>query len=190
MIRINLLPVRAARRKENIRQQISIFLLSIFLVLVVMVYLTIHLGREISYLNAKVEQAQQELTVLQVKSKKADEIKAKLEKLEAKLRIIETLEANRFGPVRIMDALTSLVVAEKMWLTSMSESDGKMNLVGVAMDNKTIADFMKRVERSPYFEGVDLITSKQVLLGEGRKFKGFTITCQALSSKPSKESQT
>lgn len=190
MIRINLLPVRAARRKENIRQQVSIFFLSILLVFGIMFYLSIHLGKKISHLNAEIEQAQGELTLLQAKSRQADKIKAELDKLEAKLGIIETLEANRFGPVRIMDALTSLVVAKKMWVTSLSETGGKMSLAGVAVDNKTIADFMKRLEGSPYFGEVDLISSNQVVMGEGRKFKGFSITCQTLISKPSTEPKT
>jgi len=54
MIRINLLPVRAARRRENIRRQISVFALSVFLVLAVMAYVTIDLGQTISDLNAKI----------------------------------------------------------------------------------------------------------------------------------------
>lgn len=190
MIRINLLPVRAARRKENIRQQVSIFFLSILLVFGIMFYLAIHLGKKISHLNAEIEQAQGELTLLQAKSRQADKIKAELDKLEAKLGIIETLEANRSGPVRIMDALTSLVVAKKMWVTSLSETGGKMSFAGVAVDNKTIADFMKRLEGSPYFGEVDLISSNQVVMGEGRKFKGFSITCQTLISKPSTEPKT
>ena len=190
MIRINLLPVRAARRKENIRRQTSIFFLSILLVFGIMFYLAIHLGQNMLELDTKIEDAQRELTKLQAISKQVNEIKEKLGELETKLGIIEKLEANRSGPVRIMDALTSLVVAEKMWLTSLTETGGKMNLTGVAMDNKTIADFMTRLERSPYFGEIDLISSRQVQLGEGRKFKGFSITCQTLASKPSTEPKT
>lgn len=190
MIRINLLPVRAARKKENIRRQLSIFSLSVFLLLVIMAYVSIGLGRDISDLNAKIEDAQREFTALEAINKKVNEIKNQLNKVEAKMEIIKKLEADRSGPVRIMDALTSIVVAEKMWLTSLTESNGKVNLAGVAMDNKTIADFMKRLEGSPCFGMVDLISSKQIKLGEGRKFKGFSITCQSLSLKPLKESQT
>ena len=189
MIRINLLPVRAARRRENIRRQVSVFALSVFLVFAVMVYVTIYLGRNISDLNAKIEAAQGELTKLQAISKEVNEIKEKLEKLEAKSNIIDMLEADRAGPVRIMDALTSLVVAEKMWLTSLTETGEKMDLAGVAMDNKTIALFMTRLEKSPYFKVVDLISSKQIKK-EDKKFKQFTITCQLPSREPKKEAKT
>ncbi|MBW2020861.1 MAG: PilN domain-containing protein [Deltaproteobacteria bacterium] len=189
MIRINLLPVRAARKKENVRRQVSIFFLSVFLVIVVMAYVAFDLSRNISDLNVKIEDAQNELTKLQAISRQVKEIKEKLKNLQAKMDIIEKLEANRTGPVRIMDALTTLVVAEKMWLTNLTETGGRMSLSGVAMDNKTIADFMKRLEGSPYFNAVDLIASRQIFRGQGRKFKGFTITCQTSTPKPSKEPQ-
>ena len=190
MIRINLLPVRAARRRENIRRQVSVFALSVFLVLAVMAYVAIDLGQTISDLNAKIEDAQGELTKLQAISKQVNEIKKKLEKLEAKSNIIVMLEADRGGPVRIMDALTSLVVAEKMWLTSLTETGKKMDLAGVAMDNKTIADFMTRLEKSPYFKVVDLISSKQIKLEKDKKFKQFTITCRLSPRGPKKEAKT
>lgn len=190
MIRINLLPVRAARKRENIRRQVSIFVLSIILVVVVMGYVNIHLGRSISELNAKIEDAQGELQKLQAISKKVNKIKAELEKLQAKTDIIVKLEANRAGPVLLMDALTSLVVADKMWLTNLTATGRKMQLKGVAMDNKTIADFMTRLEESPYVRVVDLISSKQVQRQKAdRKFKEFTITCQLSGWGPKKVSK-
>jgi type IV pilus assembly protein PilN len=179
MIRINLLPVRAARKKENIRRQVSIFFLCVFFFVAVLGYVAYHLSRNISELNAKIEDAQAELTKLQAIVKQVNAMKQELDKLEAKMDIIAMLELNRAGPVRIMDALTSLVVAEKMWLTSLTEEGGQMSLAGVAMDNKTIADFMTRIEKSPYFKVVDLISSKQVELKKDKvKFKEFTITCR------------
>jgi type IV pilus assembly protein PilN len=190
MIRINLLPVRAARKKENIRRQISVFFLCVFFFVAVMGYVAYHLGRSISDLNAKIEHTQAELTKLQAIIKQVNEIKAKLNTLQAKMDIIAKLELNRAGPVRIMDALTGLVVAEKMWLTNLTEDGGMMSLKGVAMDNKTIADFMTRVEKSPYFQVVDLISSKQIKLEGDKKFKQFTIICRLSSMLPKKAAET
>ncbi len=190
MIQINLLPVRAARKKENIRRQVSIFFLCVFFVVAIMGYVAFHLGRTISDLNAKIEDAQAEFTKLQAITKKVNEIKKELNKLEAKMDIIAKLESNRGGPVRIMDALTSLVVAEKMWLTSLTEAGGTIFLKGVAMDNKTIADFMTRIEKSPYFKVADLNISKQIKLKMGKKFKEFTITCRLSDRGPKKGPQT
>lgn len=184
MIRINLLPVRAARKKENVRRQVSIFFLTLIFAIVTMGYFYFSLTRTISDLNEQISDAQMELQKLEAVIKKVKAIKDKLDKLEAKMDIIQKLETNRTGSVRIMDALTNLVVAQKMWLTSLSEAGGRMTLNGVAVDNKTIADFMRRLEESPYFDQVTLGSSKQVSMGQGRKFNGFNITCQALVLQP------
>ena len=61
MIRINLLPFRAARKKENIRRQVSIFFLSFFLVVMALVYYHISLGNKILSLKAKIETTKKEV---------------------------------------------------------------------------------------------------------------------------------
>ena len=57
------------------------------------------------------------------------------------------------------------------------------------MDNKTIADFMTRLEKSPYFKVVDLISSKQIK-EKDKKFKQFTITCRLSGAGPKKGPKT
>jgi type IV pilus assembly protein PilN len=185
MIRVNLLPVRAQRKKENVRRQVSIFFLLIFLGVCTMGYIWFDLGRKISSMNDDIAKGQQELQKLEVINRRVKEIKDKLAELEAKMDIIQRLEANRTGSVKVMDELTGLVVAQKMWLTSLSEAGGRMTLMGVAVDNKTVADFMRRLEKSPYFTNVGLSSSKRVTVGtDNRRFKEFSIGCQALLLQP------
>ena len=178
MITINLLPVRAARKKENIRRQVSIYLLCVVFTICVLAYFTMSLSRKISRINGNIETTEAELKKYQAKAQQAAGIRKKLKTLEEKMDIIVKLEAHRTGPVRFMDALTSLVIADKMWLTSLNEAEGAMRLAGVATDNKTIADFMTNLEGSPHFSSVDLISSQQTSEGDKRTFKKFTITCQ------------
>lgn len=189
MIKINLLPVRAARKKENIRYQVSMYLLCVVFSVCVMGYLTISMGSKISHLNQKIESANKDLKKYQAKAKLVRNMKKELKKLEEKVNIIVKLEANRTGPVRMMDALTSVVVSDKMWLTSLEESNGRIKLAGIATDNKTVADFMTYLEKSPHFKGVDLISAKQVNV-KGKKFKKFSITCMASTGAPKKQQKT
>lgn len=191
MIRINLLPIRAARKKENIRWQMSVFFLMILFGFVVMAYMAVSLTRSISNMNTKIEQAEKELKDLEILSKKVREIKDKLKKLQAKMDVIQMLEVNRTRSVRILDSLTGLVLADRMWLTNLTEKKGAVNMKGMAMDNKTIADFMKRLEGSPFFDAVNLVTSKQVQKTKtAGKFKEFTITCRSQMPKTPEETKT
>lgn len=190
MITINLLPVRAARKKENVRRQVSVFLLCVALAICVLAYVTISMSHKISRIERDIETTETELKKYQAKAKEAAKIKKELKKLEEKMDIIVKLEANRSGPVRFMDALTGLIVGNKMWLTSLSESQGNMKLAGVATDNKTIADFMVNLEKSPYFSSVDLISSKQTQSGNNEQaFKKFTITCVVSNKQPTQASK-
>jgi type IV pilus assembly protein PilN len=177
MIKINLLPVRAARKKENIRRQVSIFSLCILFGFCVMVYLTLTMNHKISVINDDIQVAQTELKEFEAIVKQVRNMRQELKKLENKMDVIVKLEANRTGPVRVMDALTGFVVPEKMWLTTLSEKQGSLSLSGMAADNKVVADFMTSLEKSPQFRIVDLVSSKQVDLKQGRKYKQFTISC-------------
>lgn len=51
MIRINLLPYRAAQKKENVRRQISIFVLAVIMVAGILLYYNISLNNDIDALN-------------------------------------------------------------------------------------------------------------------------------------------
>jgi len=61
MIRINLLPFRAARRKENVRRQISILSLSLVLVAIGLSYYQLTLGSKIDLLNTQADGVKQAL---------------------------------------------------------------------------------------------------------------------------------
>ena len=68
MIRINLLPFRAARKSENIRRQVSLFFLSLILVIIVVGFFQIRLSAKISNLTEKVETTEKELEKMKKKN--------------------------------------------------------------------------------------------------------------------------
>ena len=61
MIRINLLPFRAARKKENIRRQVSIFVLSLVFLLIIFFYYNFSLSNKVDSLNANIKNTKTEL---------------------------------------------------------------------------------------------------------------------------------
>ncbi|MBW2441241.1 MAG: PilN domain-containing protein [Deltaproteobacteria bacterium] len=179
MIRINLLPFRAARKKENIRRQVSIFLLSLAFMLIILFYFNFSLSSKIGNLNTKIKETQTELDKYAKINKEIEEIKKKLDNLKKKMAVMDTLEANRFAPIRLMDTMTQVVVPKRMWFTNMQSKDQKVSITGVALDNTTVADFMIRLENSGLFNEVDLKTLKQPKgkKGEASRFKTFSVVC-------------
>jgi len=198
MIRINLLPYRAAQKKENIRRQISIFVLAVIMVVGTLVYYNINLNNDIDALNTQIKNTKSMLARLEKQAKKVDEIKKAFNTLKQKTDVIKNLETNRKIVVQLLDNMTTLVAEEvsasqsetsadsdskpvkRLWFTNFQENSDKIILQGIALDNKTIADFMSRLEASNLFMNVNLKTIKQQKVNE-LNLKNFEIICTRIS---------
>jgi type IV pilus assembly protein PilN len=176
MIRINLLPFRTERKKENVRRQVSLFLLSLVLVLLVLFYYNFSLNSKIGKLNKRIETANNELKKYNEINKEIARIKKNLEVLQKKMAVIAQLESDRYAPVILMDTMTQVLVAKRMWLTSLSVSDTNVNIEGIALDEKTVADFMVRLQNSGLFNNVVLKSVKRQEV-EKSNLKSFQVVC-------------
>jgi type IV pilus assembly protein PilN len=179
MIRINLLPFRADRKKENIRRQVSIFLLSLAFMLIILFYFNFSLSSKIGNLNTKIKDTQSDLDKYDKINKEIAQIKKNLDILKKKMAVMDTLEANRFAPIRLMDTMTKVIVSKRMWFTNLQSKGQKVTITGTALDNTTVANFMVRLENSGLFKEVDLKTLKRAKSKKGAtsQFITFTVVC-------------
>lgn len=190
MIRINLLPYRESRKRESILRQINIFLTVFFVVFVILLYYSIWLGKKIGDLNTKIQNTKIMLTQAEKQAKKVDHIKKELEKLGHKTDVIKNIEMNRRAPVILLENMTQIVAekssismpdesvkpVKRLWFTSFEASGEKVDINGIALDNKTIADFMSRLEASKLYNNVNLKTIKQQKINK-LNLKQFQIEC-------------
>ena len=186
MIRINLLPFRANRRKENIRKQISIFFLGIILTTLIMLAYSIILGNKIEKLDVKLVKAKEDLKIYEQKAKEVDEMIKQLELLKMKMDVISNLEKNRKMPLEILDEMSGSIIQNRMWLTEMT-AGRTVELKGFAMDNQTVAEFMKNLEKSKFYTAVNLKTIKQQALDKKKAtassmdLRFFEVICEKKS---------
>ena len=176
MIRINLLPFRTDRKKENVRRQVSLFLLSLVLVLLVLFYYNWSLNSKIGKLTKKIATTNAELTKYNEINKEIARIKKNLEVLRKKMAVIAQLESDRHAPVVLMDTMTQVLVEKRMWFTDLSVSDNSVDISGIALDEKTVADFMVRLQNSGLFSNVELRSVKRQLV-EKSNLKSFQVVC-------------
>jgi len=181
MIRINLLPFRAARKKENVRQQISIFFLSFLFIFAAMFYYNMILNSEIKELDNNIATITKEMNKYSKINKEIASIKNNLAILKKKTDVIKDLEVSREESVRLLDAMTNMVIEKRMWLTSLEDREGGVSIKGIALDNKTVADFMTRLEQSELFKTVNLKITKQKKFKKSIDLKSFEITCERAS---------
>lgn len=179
MIRINLLPYRAARKKENIRIQVNVFLGSVFIVILLVFWANAILGGRITDLNSQIATTREQVAKYKKINAEIAEIKKKLATLDRKIKVIESLEADRKAPVQNLDSLYQLLVEKRMWYSQIQEKGNTFSLSGIALDNHTVADFMTRVEKSDRFQNVRLSSIKQFeVKGRDMKLKQFEVNFQ------------
>jgi len=179
MIRINLLPFRAARKKENVRRQVSVFLLSFSLIIIAVVYYNIWLGKKIDKLKARNQDTVTQIAKYDKINKEIAKIKKTLRNLEQKTKVIETLEGGRKDAVKLLEAMTEMIVKERMWFTNLSVQGENITIRGIALDERTIADFMKNLEGTGTgpFSNVTLKSlQRQQIKGKSLNLKSFNVT--------------
>lgn len=184
MIRINLLPFRLARKKENIRQQVSVFSLSLICIFLALSWVIFALNDEISRTQNEAAQVKAESLKYKKKADKVSQIKKNLAILEEKLAIVENLKKRKNEQQILLEELAQRLIKTKMWLFSVGADAQTVSLKGIAFDNPTIAAFMRNLESSQLFGTVDLKLSKIKEFSDNIRLKEFEISCTKRLSEP------
>jgi type IV pilus assembly protein PilN len=176
MIRINLLPVRAAKKKESAVQQITIFCVSLLLTAAVVMCLYLVKRVQLSSAQDDITSATARIMELKKKIGKLEELKTLKDQVKKKLDVLVQLRKNKTGPAERLSTLSDST-PEELWLTGYTENGSDIKLSGVAYTEELIATFMRSLEASADFTGVELVVSEQFDAG-GSKMKKFELTCK------------
>jgi type IV pilus assembly protein PilN len=183
MIRINLLPVREARRKQDVQQQLLLLGAALAASLVATVLFHWHTSRQIAGAEERIVQLQTQIDEFKPQLARVDEYRTKKADIEKKLGVIRQLDRSRSGPVHVLDELATHA-PQRLWLTDLEASKGSIKLKGMSLDNEVIASFLTALNDSPYFENVEL---KETKLSERDGLKLNAFEMQAVLSAPPDE---
>jgi len=161
MIRINLLPVRAAKKKESQRFQLTVSGLVTFLVVAVLVVVYLTAASEANSVRAELDKGEAELAALKAKIGELSRIKEQKRIVEEKLAVIKSLEAGRTGPTELFRKI-SMAIPEKAWLESFSDQGHIVILRGYAATDDVVADFMRGLERFRELGKIELDVAQRV----------------------------
>ena len=182
MIRINLLPVRAAKKKETAIQQLALAGASFGLVLVViLIMFFVKLG-QISGTKNDITAANAKIAELKAKIGKLDELKKLKDEVMKKLDVLAQLRKNKSGPAQRLATLSD-ATPDQLWLESYKETGDSIKIAGLSMNEELIAQFIRALEASADYERVDLVVSEQKDLA-GTKLKRFELTFQLERARP------
>lgn len=110
---------------------------------------------DIEWAKRKVYLEEQEVAKLQIAIKTEEQYKATRTLLKKQKDVIDRLKQAKHGPVRVLDQLSRLIPA-KVWLQQIRQENRNMTIDGEAEANENVALFLKRLQDSAYFDGVEL----------------------------------
>lgn len=174
MIRINLLPMKAARKREFGKQQLVLFGLAVVIALLANFFWWQRVDGELTAINGRINSTRQDITQLEKTIGEVKSIKDEKKALEDKLKILDDLKKGRTGPVRMMDELSGLV-PQKVWIEDFTEQAGAVSFKGSSVTYEDLSLFAKKLKGSKHF--TDVVIRKAAQKNDGVVV--WEITCKA-----------
>ena len=159
MIEINLLPVREARRRADLRQQLMQLVLVLILAASVIGFADSRIEAQIDTSSRRITQMEADIKQFQPQLDQVTAFRKKKSSLEKKIEVIDNLDRARQGPVRVMDALATHT-PPKLVLTSIKTVGNKLEMQGASLDNELVAQLLQALGASPYFGNVEIDNTK------------------------------
>ncbi len=172
MIKINLLGEEVVADHSGILILFG-YVASMVVFLLAFVFMYSSVSGNITDLEGQAQLLEAQLNKLKVVTKEVKELEVKRAELRDKLAVIAKLKRSKAGPVRVMDDLNK-ALPERAWLVDVKEREGSLLINGMALDDQTIATFMRGLEESDYFGNVDLVQSRKVMW-KGAKISEFSL---------------
>jgi type IV pilus assembly protein PilN len=182
MIRINLLPVRAIKKKETAKQQISILIFCVVALLAIGIAVFTVLQTKIITAKNEIERSEKELKELKTKIGEIENIKKLQDDVKKKLDVLNQLRKNKSGPASRLAKLSE-AIPDKLWLTKYNENGNNVSLGGIAYNEELLAEFMRNLQATGSFTNVELQVSQQIEIN-GVKAKQFDLSCSIRSDNP------
>jgi type IV pilus assembly protein PilN len=176
MIKINLLSgerTKKARKRIEIPFQMAGVIGGVVLLFVGMGAAWWYLSSTVSTLTQQTVTLNQELAASG--QGQGSRISRRTRRPSKKIGIIQQLRKNQSGPVHLLEEI-SKSLPDRVWLVSMSEQGGKIDLDGKAVTNAEIVDFINNLKASHYMSDIQLIESRQVSEG-GIPVYSFKLKC-------------
>lgn len=177
MIRVNLLPYRQQRKRSAGKAQLAVFGGVIAFELLVIASLWVFADSDLTHAQEQVAQYQADVAAAKEEVKDAKQLEAQKEQLQKQLGVLDRLEAQRSGPVRVLDEFQAMMSPprneedrfaqlqknwnvdwdpRRLWVEKLIEKGGSFDLQGAAVNADDVAEFLQRLTTGEFFDDVQL----------------------------------
>jgi type IV pilus assembly protein PilN len=160
--RLNLLPWREIRRKEQDRQLLTVAAGAWVLMVLAVFYAHLHVTHLIDDQNRRNEFLKGEIAKVEKEIKEIKEIKKQRQALIARMNVIYQLQGDRTQIVHVFDDLVRKL-PEGVYFKTMRQRGKHFALEGIAQSNARVSALMRNLDSSEWFANpnLDIINVQQ-----------------------------
>jgi len=155
MARINLLPWRAERRAQRQRDFYAMLGLAALAGVLLSFLLWFHYDRQISGQMVRNDFLKGEIQKVEAQIKEIDTLDKQKDRLLARKKVIEQLQANRSQMVHLFDSLVR-TIPDGVALSNIKQEGEVLTLEGRAQSNARVSEYMRNLEGSGWMTKPDL----------------------------------
>ena len=155
MAKINLLPWRAERRANRQKEFYGMLGLAAAVGVVLSFLIWFYYGQQISGQEARNQFLQAEIQKVEGKIKEIEALDKQKDRLLARKKVIEQLQANRSQMVHLFDSLVR-TIPDGVALANIKQEGEILTLEGRAQSNARVSNYMRNLEGSGWMTNPDL----------------------------------
>jgi len=175
MIRINLLPHRAVKRRARQIQLIAFSVISLILGVLVVGLVHTYISSLISNQERRNQYLKDETAILDKQIEEIKKLREQTESLLQRKTVVEELQTTRSDVVHLMDQMLR-ILPDGVYLKSLKQTGNKINITGNAQSNARVSTLMRAIDSSPWLEKPSLVEiHATVAVGTGTRMSEFTL---------------
>ncbi|WP_454829104.1 PilN domain-containing protein [Pseudoxanthomonas wuyuanensis] len=155
MARINLLPWRAERREQRQREFYVMLGAAAIIGFLLSGLIWFHYDQQISGQNVRNQFLKDEIAKVEVQIKEIEALDKQKDRLLARKKVIEQLQANRSQMVHLFDSLVR-TIPDGVALSNIKQEGEILTLEGRAQSNARVSAYMRNLEGSGWMTRPDL----------------------------------
>ncbi len=182
MIRINLLPHRAEKRRARQIQFIALSVLSVLVGALLVGFVHAAISAQISYQEGRNGYLTQEIAVLDKEIAEIKKLREQTQSLLLRKDAVEKLQSDRSDVVHLLDQMLR-ILPDGVYLSSLRQTSNHINMIGYAQSNARISTLMRAIEDSSWLDSPVLVEI-HASSANGARVSQFTLTFNLTKGQP------
>ena len=175
MIRINLLPHRAQKRKARQIQFYALSVITLLLAAMLVGFVHVVITTQIEYQERRNRYLTDQIVLLDKQIAEIKHLKMEIAALMERKTVVEKLQSTRSDVVHLLDQILN-ILPKSVYLKSITQTGNKVNLVGFTQSNARVSTLMRSIDSSQWLESPTLVQISAITTNaNGPRLSEFTL---------------